>query len=732
MTANPTPSPTDPATVNPTLAPVDPATVNPTLAPVDPATLAPTEPAQPVPPNPGFPACNVCGENGRVTIPDGLVIVPGQEPITCETFELAGDFGFIDPQFCPIVVPFTSNCGCQLTAPPPISNAPTPSTMQPSAPSTQLPSQSPVTTGTPTAGATTQSPVSQPVPPSPGFPLCNVCGANDSRITLPDTVLTIPGQDPVSCSTLQQAGDLGFIDEASCPVVVAFASPCGCTIQTPTSAPILGAPRAPVMQPIPPSPGFPSCNVCGADGARIAIPTAVVTLPEQGPVSCGDLQRAGDLGFIQADACVLLPPFAAPCGCSVDTPTSSPILGSPPVPPSPGFPSCNVCGAEGSEITEPDAIVDIPDQDPITCSEFQRAGNLGFIDRQICSLLSPFASSCGCTVVPTAAPNPAVAPVPPSPNFPACNVCGPRNLRITVPDAGVALPGQEPVSCADFQLAGDLGFIDSGICPFLPPFAFQCGCSPPATESPSIAPIAATAPRPSSPAPSNGPTTPVPTPNPTMSPTATLETALPSTQPTTDPTTSLKTLNPTSSQSPTMTPSANVPKTLGPSLSPTAPPQTTGPSSGFTSNAKTLQPTTRPSGTQPQDVESVIRSVAIQGGAEFSDPNSYQSRALEWMQQNAHIDQFSTAQIVQRYALASIFFSTNSRSNAQTGGVVSPWFISTGWVTDDEECVWYGISCNPYDGSVRSIDLVRTFLPAVAPSNLHFCSPYPCNTPCCP
>lgn len=121
-------------------------------------------------------------------------------------------------------------------------------------------------------------------------------------------------------------------------------------------------------------------------------------------------------------------------------------------------------------------------------------------------------------------------------------------------------------------------------------------------------------------------------------------------------------------------------------------------------------PTVSPPSPSPSRVLDVILPVAKEGGAEFDDPNSYQSQALSWLEGNANVDSYSDEQIIQRYGLASIYYSTFAVSTPATdtflGAGVTPngWTKSDGWVTDAEECTWFGIGCE--GGNVVSITLV--------------------------
>ncbi|KAI2514299.1 hypothetical protein MHU86_192 [Fragilaria crotonensis] len=104
----------------------------------------------------------------------------------------------------------------------------------------------------------------------------------------------------------------------------------------------------------------------------------------------------------------------------------------------------------------------------------------------------------------------------------------------------------------------------------------------------------------------------------------------------------------------------------------------------------------------PDYVENVILSVSIFGGSEFDDSRSYQSRALKWLQADATDDngllRMSDRRLIQRYALACIYFATNAVSHAYTDlefgfGWVDPWDNSTGWLSPASACEWYGITC---------------------------------------
>ena len=81
----------------------------------------------------------------------------------------------------------------------------------------------------------------------------------------------------------------------------------------------------------------------------------------------------------------------------------------------------------------------------------------------------------------------------------------------------------------------------------------------------------------------------------------------------------------------------------------------------------------------------------------LSDKNSIQSRALSWLYASDRNDT-SDHQLVQRWALASFYYATNGNG----------WLDNEGWMTTDDECTWFGITC--IDGIVHKLELVQNHL----------------------
>ena len=122
----------------------------------------------------------------------------------------------------------------------------------------------------------------------------------------------------------------------------------------------------------------------------------------------------------------------------------------------------------------------------------------------------------------------------------------------------------------------------------------------------------------------------------------------------------------------------------------------------------------------PPVVLQIIEPFALQGGSEFADPNSYQSRALARTEEQVGINSQTSAKIVQYYALYSIFMATNGVSNVITDseGIlnVPGWIVAQGWEsTSLDPCsgAWFGVDC---DGDlVTKLDLFSNLLTGVFP-----------------
>jgi hypothetical protein len=110
----------------------------------------------------------------------------------------------------------------------------------------------------------------------------------------------------------------------------------------------------------------------------------------------------------------------------------------------------------------------------------------------------------------------------------------------------------------------------------------------------------------------------------------------------------------------------------------------------------------------------LIRSVAIFGGAEFDALDSYQSKALRWLKRDAFTMSWSDGRLIQRYALACVYFSTNSVRHIWTDyefgdGVIYPWYNETKWLSSASECEWFRVECSFGSSVVDELLLVSAF-----------------------
>jgi hypothetical protein len=109
---------------------------------------------------------------------------------------------------------------------------------------------------------------------------------------------------------------------------------------------------------------------------------------------------------------------------------------------------------------------------------------------------------------------------------------------------------------------------------------------------------------------------------------------------------------------------------------------------------------------------------ALQGGTEFADPTSYQSLALQRVEEQVGVEDFTDAKIVQYYVLYCIYIATNGVPNEITDTdprftdvtTFPEWLISTGWTeTTVDPCNgWFGIDCE--DSQVTVIALFDNVL----------------------
>jgi Leucine-rich repeat (LRR) protein len=176
-------------------------------------------------------------------------------------------------------------------------------------------------------------------------------------------------------------------------------------------------------------------------------------------------------------------------------------------------------------------------------------------------------------------------------------------------------------------------------------------------------------------------------------------------------TSALETLPPVSS------PASNLPTIIDvPTLKPTAHPTSlrspTEPETSFPIYVPTTpNPTTDPfNNTDPGLLDLVLAEWPLLMEAVL-DESSPQVQALEWLSSDEGLDTYSNSQKMQRFALATFYYST--------GGAM--WLNDDGWLSTDDECTWFTTSgtnpCNQ-DGSYISLELINNNLNGTIPAEL--------------
>lgn len=163
--------------------------------------------------------------------------------------------------------------------------------------------------------------------------------------------------------------------------------------------------------------------------------------------------------------------------------------------------------------------------------------------------------------------------------------------------------------------------------------------------------------------------------------------------------------------------------TFAPSLKPVAAP-TTPPISATTAPvpaAVTSLPTRAPLQTaapwvKGDELLDLLVGVSSDGGIALQDSSSPQYSAMEWIRTSGAFDNFDEQVLLQRYALATLYFSTGGEQ----------WGTSTGWLTDAAECDWYTSStisriCD-FNGNIVELNLSGNNLVGSIPPELNLLS----------
>ena len=110
----------------------------------------------------------------------------------------------------------------------------------------------------------------------------------------------------------------------------------------------------------------------------------------------------------------------------------------------------------------------------------------------------------------------------------------------------------------------------------------------------------------------------------------------------------------------------------------------------------TPSPTTQVDGINPNLVSLFVSLSTHDGGAALLSSSTPQNEALQWLAQDPSVDSYSDQQKVQRFVMATLFFSTDGLN----------WINSDGWLTDSDECTWFSYTdlCDG-SGNLLQVDL---------------------------
>jgi hypothetical protein len=157
--------------------------------------------------------CSICGEGMVIGYPDGEVVLPNQQRMSCADVQQRADSGIIQEAQCIQIQPFVrDSCECIEE-----DSVPTP----------------------PTASPTAYE--------------CQICG-DGLKVTNPDGVVIIPTQPDRTCAVLLEAAAIGNINPSQCHLLHPFVlGPCGCVDEfsdAPSDVPSF-SPTAPSISPAP-------------------------------------------------------------------------------------------------------------------------------------------------------------------------------------------------------------------------------------------------------------------------------------------------------------------------------------------------------------------------------------------------------------------------------------------------------------------------------------------------
>lgn len=129
------------------------------------------------------------------------------------------------------------------------------------------------------------------------------------------------------------------------------------------------------------------------------------------------------------------------------------------------------------------------------------------------------------------------------------------------------------------------------------------------------------------------------------------------------------------------------PPTVSPTVPPTTAPPSEPPTVSPTMAAPTASPTRTPTTTPPtntispelQELIEFLSDASPDGGEALSNQNSPQFQAAKWLSEEPSFSFYSDWKRIQRYVIATLYYSTNG----------DDWTNNDGWLSSQDECNWY-------------------------------------------
>jgi hypothetical protein len=129
-----------------------------------------------------------------------------------------------------------------------------------------------------------------------------------------------------------------------------------------------------------------------------------------------------------------------------------------------------------------------------------------------------------------------------------------------------------------------------------------------------------------------------------------------------------------------------------------------------------VTPRTKAPSVAPTKIESstnlfnLIIEAYPQGQLALEDPNSPQAKALKWLESSTNSGISEVQSFLQRYALATVYYSTNG----------DDWIDNTGWLSERDECNWMSTAASICDelGKYAKLDLQENNLVGTLPAEL--------------